>query len=162
MEEELIDIRRRCLAWVIDRLKKGPPISVRQDGKGRRYHYLDSDDQKLTIPDEPGVYVFYSKHGDAVYVGESDSIQRRMGDHCTGNDKGSVLRTRWAPCWMKRLLSGEATTVSTRQFVHDKLRIKWIPLSFGRAEIEEDLKAEFNITKPEDTPLQYFQDHGGG
>lgn len=33
------------------------------------------------VPDEPGLYVFYDISDRPVYVGESDSIKRRVGEH---------------------------------------------------------------------------------
>jgi excinuclease ABC subunit C len=49
-------------------------------------------DQRRSLPDAPGVYLFYGSDGELLYVGKARSIRKRVGGHFSGG--GSRLTAR--------------------------------------------------------------------
>jgi excinuclease ABC subunit C len=46
------------------------------------------EEQRLELPDAPGVYVFRDRAGDALYVGKANSIRKRVASHFAGKGGG--------------------------------------------------------------------------
>jgi len=42
--------------------------------------------QRKSLPDQPGVYLFYDRDGDLLYVGKARSIRKRIASHFSGGD----------------------------------------------------------------------------
>ncbi|HEY8502254.1 MAG TPA: excinuclease ABC subunit UvrC, partial [Solirubrobacterales bacterium] len=42
--------------------------------------------QRKSLPDQPGVYLFYDREGELLYVGKARSIRKRIGSHFSGGD----------------------------------------------------------------------------
>jgi excinuclease ABC subunit C len=42
--------------------------------------------QRKSLPDQPGVYLFYDRDGELLYVGKARSIRKRIGSHFSGGD----------------------------------------------------------------------------
>ena len=38
-------------------------------------------EQRLSLPDQPGVYLFRDRRGRVIYVGKAKSIRKRVGSH---------------------------------------------------------------------------------
>jgi excinuclease ABC subunit C len=43
-------------------------------------------EQRKSLPDSPGVYLFYDGDGELLYVGKARSIRKRIGSHFSGGD----------------------------------------------------------------------------
>jgi excinuclease ABC subunit C len=46
------------------------------------------EQQRRDLPDQPGVYVFRDREGDALYVGKANSIRKRVASHFSGKGGG--------------------------------------------------------------------------
>ena len=46
------------------------------------------DQQRRDLPDQPGVYVFRDRDGNALYVGKANSIRKRVASHFSGKGGG--------------------------------------------------------------------------
>lgn len=44
-----------------------------------------------TIPEKPGIYMFFSEDGDIIYVGKSRCLKKRVGSYFTGTKSGKIL-----------------------------------------------------------------------
>src|SRR5690242_15039534 len=42
--------------------------------------------QRRSLPDQPGVYLFYDREGELLYVGKARSIRKRIASHFSGGD----------------------------------------------------------------------------
>ncbi|HKH65409.1 MAG TPA: excinuclease ABC subunit UvrC, partial [Solirubrobacterales bacterium] len=42
--------------------------------------------QRKSLPDQPGVYLFYDRDGELLYVGKARSIRKRIGSHFSGGN----------------------------------------------------------------------------
>src|SRR6476469_1382111 len=42
--------------------------------------------QRKSLPDQPGVYLFYDREGELLYVGKARSIRKRIASHFSGGD----------------------------------------------------------------------------
>jgi excinuclease ABC subunit C len=42
--------------------------------------------QRKSLPDQPGVYLFYDREGELLYVGKARSIRKRVASHFSGGD----------------------------------------------------------------------------
>jgi excinuclease ABC subunit C len=50
----------------------------------------DVDSQRKRLPDQPGVYLFKDRHGQALYVGKARSIRKRVASHFSGRSRGGL------------------------------------------------------------------------
>ena len=61
------------------------PLKLRDGHRlGLIYHVPEQE----AIPEEPGIYVFARKYGNAVvplYIGQAEDLRRRVGQHLTQN-----------------------------------------------------------------------------
>jgi excinuclease ABC subunit C len=42
--------------------------------------------QRRALPDSPGVYLFYGRAGELLYVGKARSIRKRVASHFSGGE----------------------------------------------------------------------------
>jgi excinuclease ABC subunit C len=60
---------------------------VSEDGKNTRLTRAERiAEQRKSLPDSPGVYLFYDKEGELLYVGKARSIRKRIASHFSGGD----------------------------------------------------------------------------
>jgi excinuclease ABC subunit C len=48
-------------------------------------------EQRRSLPDEPGVYMFRDRDGDVLYVGKARSIRKRVGGHFSGKTRTRAM-----------------------------------------------------------------------
>ena len=56
-----------------------PPMA-KSNGNGTR---PEIEEQRRSLPDAPGVYMFFDRDGRAIYVGKSLSLRKRVASHCS-------------------------------------------------------------------------------
>jgi len=67
--------------------KVAPPISVMTFKVGY-------DDLRTAVPNQQGLYLFYSKSG-TIYVGESENLRKRIGKHLDHSDNKGFAQWLW-------------------------------------------------------------------
>ena len=55
-------------------------------GKGALSRAERIAQQRKSLPDQPGVYLFYDRDGELLYVGKARSIRKRISSHFSGGD----------------------------------------------------------------------------
>ncbi|HEX8752163.1 MAG TPA: GIY-YIG nuclease family protein, partial [Solirubrobacterales bacterium] len=56
------------------------------DGNGSLSRAERIAEQRRGLPDQPGVYLFYDRAGDLLYVGKARSIRKRVASHFSGGE----------------------------------------------------------------------------
>ena len=74
LEEHGVGSWDRLHLWLADT----PPVS----SKGRRVFPI-AREQRLAVPDQPGIYRLLRKSGDVLYVGKATSLRRRVNSYFT-------------------------------------------------------------------------------
>jgi excinuclease UvrABC nuclease subunit len=64
-------------------------VNLNIDLPKRKYKYSISDKDKIL--NEGGVYCFYSKQGDLLYVGKSKDVKKRMNSHLKGRSNTNFI-----------------------------------------------------------------------
>lgn len=85
-------------------------------GKGRPFKYFPGTGQGSQPPRKPGEYRIRDEAGTPLYIGETNNLHRRMGEHMRSG-KLSGDRT------FEFQLADERSSSKTRR-VHERLRIK--------------------------------------
>ena len=51
----------------------------------------DLTEQRRSLPDQPGVYMFRDEEGRVLYVGKARSIRKRVGGHFSGKTRTPAM-----------------------------------------------------------------------
>src|SRR6476469_9851423 len=54
--------------------------------------------QRKSLPDQPGVYLFYDRDGELLYVGKARSIRKRVASHFSGGETRLTSRVDQIEC----------------------------------------------------------------
>jgi hypothetical protein len=146
------DWRQQTLQQTLAQLRQKERIFAFWDEGPNHYWYETEADAPVSLPEEAGVYVFYSKKTDrAAYVGETASLRKRLRLHCRVSGK-SVFKRRWVPRWIGK----QATVEDLVRFVHSRMVLNYVVVPFGRLEIEADLRALWGLPGPESVSPSEF------
>src|SRR5918994_7994873 len=77
---------RAPVVWLVGQSGREPTLSPVTETAKTRVERLD--EQRRQLPDQPGVYVFRDRAGDALYVGKANSIRKRVASHFAGKGGG--------------------------------------------------------------------------
>jgi hypothetical protein len=143
MNAELEKIFDRAYEWFSAQLVREPYWHVEATGKRRpQWRYFRGDVEKQ-LPEGPGIYIAYGPNSDTpLYAGESAKLRQRVSYHFSESEsarKGSTLK--------RALTTGEVVQVGP---TYKAIRIKCVPVPFGRKEIETRFHLEHGINTKAD------------
>lgn len=86
--------------------------------------------ERKLVPKDPGIYII-SKNDEIIYIGETSNIYERLTHHKNGN--GSALKDKIQ----------DYTNCNPDKYLQD-CKIKFLPITLGRIEIERYLINKYN------------------
>ena len=107
---------------------------------------------KSEIPNSPGVYILSDKRGNAVYVGESGNLRKRMSD--ISDTRHHSLRRSIGKKFFSKERGYEEATIKVKfpphieklvdKYMNKKLTLKFLPVELGRKELEEYIEIKMD------------------
>ena len=137
MNQTLLQTKTAAIEWATSLI---PTLSfiIATSPFGRRQWQEQQTNKVVSIPSESGIYLVYPLTLDIpVYIGEASDLCRRVTYHFAeskSSDNESTLKKN-----LRR--DGHYTSGSLSSI----FRIRILPLSFGRTEIEEHLHAAHKV-----------------
>ncbi|MRR19815.1 hypothetical protein EG827_06440 [bacterium] len=84
----------RLLELLLEKDKALKSGSLIKNRKIARLHPALNTDRLAEIPEEPGIYYFYSEEGEIIYVGKSRNLSQRVSTHLSNNTSGRAMEMR--------------------------------------------------------------------
>ncbi|HET8975568.1 MAG TPA: excinuclease ABC subunit UvrC [Solirubrobacterales bacterium] len=116
------------------------------------------DEQRRALPDQPGVYVFRDRSGDALYVGKATSIRKRVASHFAGSSRGRGTGAATTHDLLDRIDSIETLVTQTEAeaLLAEQSFIKRLRPRFNIRLRDDKSYPYVGISLDEDYPRVYF------
>jgi excinuclease ABC subunit C len=110
----------------------------------------DLREQRRSLPDEPGVYIFRDAEGDVLYVGKARSIRKRVAGHFSGKTRSVAMTSQVASIEFLVTPSEADALLAEQQFIK-----RYRPIFNIR--LRDDKSYPYiGISLDEDFPRVYF------
>jgi excinuclease ABC subunit C len=116
------------------------------------------DEQRRQLPDQPGVYVFRDRGGDALYVGKAASIRKRVANHFLNKTRGRGTGAATTKDLLDRIDSIETLVTQTEAeaLLAEQSFIKRLRPRFNIRLRDDKSYPYVAISLDEDYPRVYF------